>query len=114
MKKSTEISKAVSVKTESENKRIEREQENIVKSEIEHEWTKLLDSDKHNYSSYADFIIKKHGTKLSKFPTIKQTLQLSIYAVSKKKFYDRILESYIQMALNTPLNINDYICNSTL
>ena len=108
-KKANETAKVMIVKNESEKKRLEKEQENLAKSEIEHMWSKLLDSEKHNYLKYTDFILNKYASKLTSLPALDQRLPLCIYAVSNDKFYDRTLELYIKNMLNISLNINNFI-----
>lgn len=87
----------------------EREQDNLNKSRIEHEWNKLLDSDKVSYANYADYILRNYSNRLSNFNTDNQSLVLCIYATTNNKSYDRVLESYIKNILNVSLNINDTI-----
>ena len=107
-KKATETAKVVTVKKESDKKKMEKEQENLAKSEIEHMWSKLLDFEKQPYLSYSEFILNKYASKLTSLPTLDQRLPLCIYAVSNNKFYDRTLELYLKNMLNISLNINDY------
>jgi plasmid replication initiation protein len=108
-KKDTKTAKVMTINNESEKKRLEKEQENLAKSEIEHEWSKLLDSEKQNYLNYTDFILNKYAPKLTSLPALDQRLPLCIYAVSNDKFYDRSLELYMKNMLNISLNINNFV-----
>jgi plasmid replication initiation protein len=108
-KKAKDSAKNLAIKQEQDKKQQEKEQDNLNRSLIEHEWNKLLDADKVHYVDYAKFIISKHNKKLSSFTTIEQSLPLCIYAVSNQKFYDRVLEGYVKNILNLSLNINDLL-----
>jgi plasmid replication initiation protein len=90
-KKKNAVAKVKKVKLEDDKKKQEKEQENLAKSEIEHEWNKLLDTEKQNFIDYSNFIIKKHNSKLTSFTELDQKLPLSIFAVTNNKFYDRSL-----------------------
>lgn len=110
-KKKNAIAKVEKVKIEENKKKQEKEQENLAKSELEHEWNKLLDSEKQNFIDYSNFIIKKHNSKLTTFADLDQKLPLSIFAVTNNKFYDRSLEGYIKHIINISLNLNNFIAN---
>lgn len=94
------------IKQESDLKLKQKELDNIVKSEIEHEWHKLPDSDKANYVNHADNILKKFSSKLATFDLIVERLPFSIYAITNGKYYDRVLESYIEKILKVSMDIH--------
>ena len=108
-KKKNVAAKIEKVKIEDDKKKQEKEQENIAKSEIEHNWNKLLDSEKQKFLNYSNFIINKYNSKLNSFVDLDQKLPLSIFAVTNDKFYDRNLEGYVKHIVKISLNVNDFI-----
>lgn len=85
----------------------ELELENANKSEIEHLFLKLTDSELNKYSTLATNILNKNAAKL-KHSTV-ESLSYSIFAVTNGRYYDKKTEIFISKFLNTSLNINDYI-----
>lgn len=91
---------------ELDKKKREREAENIAKSAIEHQWNKLLDSEKSHYLNLANYLLAKYTSKLTAFHSLSERLHLSVYAVSNQQFYDRMLESYFKTVLQVSLDIH--------
>ena len=108
MKDNDEIKLAITQRN-SEKKKQEQELNNLAKSTIEHEWSKLLDCEKQNYLKYADVLFKKYASQLRSFSALEHKLPLCIYAVSNAKFYDRMLEGYVENVFDLSLNINDHL-----
>lgn len=90
---------------EEKNKQIELENTN--KSEIEHLFIKLTDSEQTKYLDLANHILKKYSAKLSYCDA--ETLSYSVFAVSHGRYYDRKIETYISKLLNQSLDVNDYL-----
>lgn len=108
-KKVSTLQKIDNIKLDKIKKNKQKEQENLNKSIIEHEWSKLIDKDKLNYVNYSKFILQKQSAKLGVFSNVEESLPLCIYAVTNQQTYDRALEGYITTVLNISLNINDNI-----
>ncbi len=85
----------------------ELELENANKSEIEHLFIKLTDSEQTKYSDLANNILTKNTDKLKHITA--ESLLYSVFAVSNGKYYDRKSEVYVSKFLKCSLNINDYM-----
>lgn len=92
-------------KLDAKNKELELENAN--KSEIEHLFIKLTDSEQLKYTDLANNILSKDAAKL-KHITV-EALSYSIFAVSNGKYYDRKSEVFISKFLKRSLNVNDYM-----
>ena len=93
---------------EEKNRQLELERAN--KSEIEHLYIKLEDSDKNKYLELAESLFNKHSAKLEKMNCGINDLVYSVFAISNGKFYNKGVEIYITQILKKSLNINDYLC----
>lgn len=97
-----------------EEKKIKKEslkqEEHLNREQIKHEYFKLNDIEKSLYENLAKSILSKHKEKiitlasLSKIDPL-EDLSLSVYAISNKKSYNKIVELYLQKSLGLKLSI---------
>ncbi len=104
-KLASQNAKKNAIKQTETKKLIEKDQEKFNKLLIEQEWSKLSDTDKQQYIEYANSIRATHKEPLKVFNNLEYSLPLSIYAVSNKKTYDKIQESYMQKLLKINLKV---------
>ncbi len=107
--------KTLSVKTREikSNVEVERqkqiEHDNMNRSEIEHLFLKLTDSEQVKYIDLSSTIHDKHKSKLEKMHCSADNLKLSVFAISNNRSYNKVIESYITSVLKMSLNVNDYL-----
>jgi plasmid replication initiation protein len=107
--------KQLSLKTREINNNVEAERQkqieldNMNRSEIEHLFLKLTDSEQVKYIDLSNTIHNKHKSKLEKMSCSTDNLKLSVFAISNNRSYNKIIESYITSVLRMSLNVNDYL-----
>lgn len=85
------------------------EYEKMNRSEIEHLFLKLTDSERVKYIDLSNTIHNKHKSKLDKMNCSTDNLKLSVFAISNNRSYNKLIETYIVSVLRMSLNVNDYL-----
>ena len=87
-----------------------KQEEHVNREKIKHEYFKLNSIEKSSYEKLASSILAKYKEKiitlasLSKIEPL-EDLSLSVYAISNKKSYNKIVELYLQKSLGLKLSI---------